>query len=281
MTTLAVRPTQTPSVTADQMELITRTVAQDATTDELRLYLYDCARQGVHPLDRLIHFTKRGGRYTPITSIDFMRQRAAETGEYAGSDDAVFSTEPGDTHFAATVSVYRIVQGQRCSFTATARWAEYCPPAGQDHMWRRMPHTMLAKCSEALALRKGFPRQLAGLYAKEELDQAEAVAVPPAVVPVLPKTPPPALAGAATARQVQGVRVFGKDKNNYAITFVGDELEYTTKNEKHAAELESYIGTDHRVLYTSEDRPWNNKIFHNLKAFTVVPDAITAADIPF
>ena len=27
-------------------------------------------QQGVHPLDKLIHFTKRGGRYTPITSID-------------------------------------------------------------------------------------------------------------------------------------------------------------------------------------------------------------------
>jgi hypothetical protein len=67
--------------------------------------------------------------------------------------------------------VYRLTQGQRFAYTATARWSEYKPDQN-DFMWRKMPHTMLGKCAEALALRKGFPRQLAGLYAKEELDQA-------------------------------------------------------------------------------------------------------------
>jgi len=173
-----------PTVTSEQLALITRTVAKDATPDELKLYLYDCQRQGVHPLDKLLHFTKRGGKYTPVTSIDLMRIRAAETGEYAGSDDARFVEL--ETHTgcdAATVTVWRLVQGQRCSFTATARWSEYCPAQGSDHMWRKMPHTMLAKCAEALALRKGFPRQLAGLYASEEMDQAQAPAPLSAAIP--------------------------------------------------------------------------------------------------
>ena len=157
-----------PPVTADQLALIKHTVAQGATADELKLYLYDCQRQGVHPLDRLVHFTKRGGRYTPITSIDLMRTRAHDTGECAGIDDPHFP----DGHAVATVTVWRLVHGQRSGFSATARWTEYCPPSGQDHMWTRMPHTMLGKCAEALALRKAFPRQLSGLYAREELDQA-------------------------------------------------------------------------------------------------------------
>src|SRR5689334_21401817 len=163
-----------PQVTTDQLDLIKRTVASGATADELKLYLFDCARQGVHPLDNLLHFTKRAGKYRPVTSIDFMRIRAAETNEYAGSDDAAFLGSPKHESFTATVTVWRMVQGTRCPFTGTARWPEYYPGDGPGgFMWLKMPHTMLAKCAEALALRKGFPRQLAGLYAKEELDQAD------------------------------------------------------------------------------------------------------------
>jgi len=164
-------PTPAPRVTPDQLALIRNLIAKDATPDELKLYLFDCERQGVHPLDKLIHFTKRSGKYTPITSIDFMRIRAAATGECAGIDDAVFTGTPKTDDFAATVTVYRLVQGQRYAFTATARWSEYKPPSN-DFMWQRMPHTMLGKCAEALALRKAFSQPLAGLYAKEELDQA-------------------------------------------------------------------------------------------------------------
>jgi phage recombination protein Bet len=283
MTTLAVRPTQTPSVTADQMELITRTVAQDATTDELRLYLYDCARQGVHPLDKLIHFTKRAGKYTPITSIDFMRIRAAETGEYAGSDDAIFPLPFGQEYFQATVTVWRLVGGIRCAFTATARWSEYKPD--QDFMWRKMPHVMLGKCAEALALRKGFPRQLAGLYAKEELDQADIVDVPVAA-PASPKPAPvPALATPPGTSQVLSVRTWGKKNDQYAIRFVGDEREFVTREAKLAAICEQVKDTDHRVAWTFEDRVANDKTYHNLKTVTIDPplaDApITANDIPF
>jgi len=165
-------PSPTPAITPDQLALVKTTIAKGATDDELRLFLFDCQRQGVHPLDRLLHFTKRGGRYTPIVGIDFMRQRAAATGECAGIDDAVFAGEPKSPSFSATVTTYRLVQGQRCAFTATARWTEY-KPEQNDFMWTRMPFTMLGKCAEALALRRGFPQQLAGLYATEELDQAE------------------------------------------------------------------------------------------------------------
>lgn len=168
---------QMPELTRDQLDLVKRTVAQDATDDELRLFLHDCGRRGVHPLDRLIHFTKRGGKYVPITSIDFMRSRAAATGEYAGNDNPVFVYgDPDAKHpTESTVTVWRMVQGTRCAFTATARWSEYNPGQGLDFMWKKMPHVLLSKCAEALALRKGFPQEVAGLYAAEEMDQAKEV----------------------------------------------------------------------------------------------------------
>jgi phage recombination protein Bet len=159
-----------PTVTPDQLALVKKTVAKDATNDELQLYLYDCSRRGVHPLDRLLHFTKRSGKYTPITSIDFMRIRAHATGACAGIEDPMFSGVPMHPDFAAHITVFRLVHGQRCAFSATARWREYKPD--QDFMWRKMPFTMLGKCAEALALRKAFPQELAGLYESSELDQA-------------------------------------------------------------------------------------------------------------
>jgi phage recombination protein Bet len=164
-------PAAPPVVSTEQLELIRRTIAKDASEPELQLFLYDCSRRGIHPLDRLLHFSKRGGKYTPIVSIDFMRQRAAATGACAGIDDATFSGTPKAADFAASVTVWRFVQAQKCRFTATARWAEYKPD--QDWMWLRMPHLMLGKTAEALALRRAFPTELAGVYVVEELEQAE------------------------------------------------------------------------------------------------------------
>jgi phage recombination protein Bet len=164
-------PTSALAVSAEQLALIKRTIAKDATDSELQLFLYDCQRRNTHPLDRLLHFSKRGGKYVPIVSIDFMRQRAAATDACAGIDDATFSGTPKSADFAARVTVWRLVQGQRCAFTATARWTEYKPD--QDWMWLKMPHLMLGKTAEALALRRAFPTELAGVYVVEELEQAD------------------------------------------------------------------------------------------------------------
>jgi len=112
------------------------------------------------------------------TGIDGYRLTAARTRAHAGTDDAIFDSEDEDYPNKATTTVYRFVQGQRVPYTATARWSEYCQENGPG--WKRMPYLMLAKCSEALALRKAFPAELSGLYTHEEMLQAETA--PPALV---------------------------------------------------------------------------------------------------
>lgn len=161
-----------------QIELITNTVARGATPDELKLFLYTAQRVNLDPLTKQIHFVKRGGQMTIQTGIDGYRVIADRSGTLAGIDDAVFDTESEDHPNKASVTVYRIVNGERVSFTASARWAEYAPQGNQAFMWTKMPYLMLGKCAEALALRKAFPNDLSGIYTNEEMEQANPVEKP-------------------------------------------------------------------------------------------------------
>lgn len=165
---------QPPTAINPQIELIRRTVAKGATDDELRLFLHQCKKTGLDPLAKQIYFqkrsTKNGDIVTVITSIDGYRLVADRTGKYAGNDDPVFDDEV--TPRKATVTVYKLINGERCAFSASARWDQYFPGDAQGFMWRKMPHLMLGKCAEALALRKAFPAELSGVYTKEEMEQA-------------------------------------------------------------------------------------------------------------
>ena len=159
------------NITPDQVELIKSQIAVNATDDELKLFLHVANKSGLDPLARQIYFIKRGGKMTIMTAIDGFRAIADRTGQYIGSSDPVFE-DKGDIPIKATVTVNKVVAGVVGDFTATARWSEYYPGEAQGFMWNKMPHTMLGKCAEALALRKAFPAQLSGLYTGDEMDQA-------------------------------------------------------------------------------------------------------------
>lgn len=152
------------------IDLIKRTVAKDTTDDELKLFLYTCQRTGLDPLTRQIHCIKRGGQMAIQTGIDGYRVIAERSGALAGIEDAVYDDETKPFPGKATVTVWKIVNGQRVSFTSSARWAEY---KSVGPMWTKMPYLMLAKCAEALALRKAFPNDLSGIYTNEEMQQAD------------------------------------------------------------------------------------------------------------
>jgi len=184
-----------PGFTDNQIELIKRTVAKGASNDELELFLHQCKKTGLDPLAKQIYFQKRTNNKTGqsnivvITAIDGYRLVAHRTGQYAGIDPTVFDSEENPKK--ATVTVYKMVGGVRCPFTASSRWDQYYPGDHQGAMWRKMPHLMLEKCAEALALRKAFPAELSGVYTHEEMEQAEQATVslvPPPSAEEIPST---------------------------------------------------------------------------------------------
>jgi phage recombination protein Bet len=174
----------------DQIDLIKRTIFPNATDDELRLFFYECARRGTHPLDRLIFPVARndnsgGRRVTFQTGIDYLRAAAEETGRYVGQKSVQYGPpikqktgeDQIDVPEWAEVIVLRKdpETGEINEIPSRAFWKEFYPGEKLGFMWRKMPNLMLAKCAEAGALRKGFPRKLGGLYINEEMEQAEAV----------------------------------------------------------------------------------------------------------
>ena len=172
--------------TPDQVQLISSTIAPGCTNDELRLFAYACQRTGLDPFSKQIYAIKRAGKLTIQAGIDGLRAIAERTGQLDGSEtywcgedgqwaDVWLSSKPPA---AAKTIVHR--KGSDHPFVGVARFADY--NAGQG-LWAKMPAAMIAKCSEALALRKAFPADMSGVYSTDEMDQAEVVAVEPVKLP--------------------------------------------------------------------------------------------------
>ena len=178
----------------DQIELVKATVCRGATDDQLKLFLTVCKRTQLDPFVHQIYAIQRKSRdasgnwvqnMTIQTGIDGLRLVAQRSGEYQGQDGPLWCGDDGewkdvwlspDPPAAAKVAVYR--KGFVKPVWGVARFWEYAQTTSKDGkkfltgLWKTMYSNQLAKCAEALALRKAFPNESSGLYIREEMDQA-------------------------------------------------------------------------------------------------------------
>jgi phage recombination protein Bet len=177
----------------DKINLMRRTIARGASDDELALFIEQCQRTGLDPFARQIYSVRRkqwnaqARSYEEAqviqVSIDGFRLIADRTRKYAGQvgpwwcgadgewKEVWLSSEPPA---AAKVGVMRHDFHQ--PLFAIALYHSYVQTNSHGEpvsRWKMDPAGMIAKCAEALALRRAFPQEMSGLYTTEEMGQAD------------------------------------------------------------------------------------------------------------
>lgn len=165
-----------------KVKLLKDTICKGSTNDEFELFIHACKRTGLDPFMKQVHAVKRwdsnlGREVMSIqTGIDGYRLIAERTGCYAPGREPIFVYDENKKLISATSFVKkRTKDGTWHEISHTAFYDEYVQTKKDGKptaFWLKMPHGQLAKCAEALALRKAFPAELSGIYTTEEMSQA-------------------------------------------------------------------------------------------------------------
>lgn len=227
--------------TEAELKAIREVYAPKATDAQFKVFTMEAQRRRLMPGRQLFFRLQRQREYDPelrervwtekpihITGIDAFRLIAQRTGKYAGQKPIVWiylvnsqEVKRGETAkfqeslvplpggvapYAARATVLRKDFAE--PLEVVARWDAYVQTYKDNDewkpnaMWSRMGPEQLAKCCEALALRKAFPEDLWGLYIHEEFsddgDDAVVPSAPQLIPPSVAQAPAPASNAPAT-----------------------------------------------------------------------------------
>ncbi|MEV4604823.1 phage recombination protein Bet [Amycolatopsis sp. NPDC049253] len=189
---LALDPTQT-GWTEVQRAALVQLGLDEAPDADLAVFLHFAQRTGLDPFARQIYMIARWdsqarrNKFTIQAAIDGLRIVAERHGQYGGQVGPEWCGPDGQWSdvwlkqappVAARVGIIRKDWSQ--VMYATAHFAEYAgfkSGGALTAMWQGKGALMIAKCAEALALRKAFPQDLSGVYTAEEMSQADAIQV--------------------------------------------------------------------------------------------------------
>lgn len=167
----------------ERLELLKSMFCKDSSDDEFNLFVHACQRTGLDPFMKQIHALKRwdGASKKNIlsiqTGIDGYRLIAERTGKYMPGPEPTYQYDSEGKLFSSTAYIKKLdARGEWHTIAATAFYDEYVATTKEgkpNHMWATRPRGQLAKCAEALVLRKGFPADLSGVYTREEMEQAD------------------------------------------------------------------------------------------------------------
>jgi len=179
-------------LTPEKIALIHKVMMPGATDDEVKVFVAKCEAKNLDPFAGQIMPTKRKVReedehgnwvqrtvWTDLVPIDGLRKIAVDTGDYCGQEGPFWCGPDGawrdvwlqkEPPKAAKVIVHR--KGFTHGLTAVALFESYAQRksgGALNNVWSNLGAHMIAKCAEALALRKAFPNETGGFILEEEL----------------------------------------------------------------------------------------------------------------
>jgi len=174
------RMTKDKPLSEEQIGLIKKTVAKNASDDELQMFLYLAKNYELDPFLKQICFIKRrvwnpyknGYEEIPtiMTTRDGFLSIAHRSKVFDGMESDIIENDKGDIT-GAYAKVYR--KDMTHPIEVKVRFREYCVVNTKTQkpqaLWNTKPGTMILKVAESQALRRAF--DISNIYAQEEMEK--------------------------------------------------------------------------------------------------------------